>query len=448
MRFPLLVIQKIREYAGPQFPIEFRMSGSERCAGGYDIETGIRIAEILDGKVDLIHVSVGTQESAYSEALMHPTVFQKHGENVCYAAEIKKHVNTPVVTVGALSDPDKMEEILAAGQADVLALGRGLIADPYIPKKIREGRGEDVVCCLRCHECFNAMMTRDDIYCTVNPSIGREIRFSKLPQPAVQKKVLIAGGGPAGMAAAITAAKRGHTVTLCEKSGELGGKLHNMEGVQAKEQILKLLRQMEQEVRRLPVKLRLNTAVDETVIDEEKPDVLFAATGARPFIPPIPGADNKIVTPGAGLNPASVSGKQVVIIGGGLVGCELAVELCQCGNKVTVLEYMNAVAQGAPRFHYIALREEMKKLEAVRTSMQVKSITDQGVTAAPIGGQDEFFPADLVVMACGLRTARELDDLRTLVPVFIPIGDYERPAKIGTAIRQAVDMVIDMDSFL
>ncbi len=445
MRFPLLVIEKIREHTGGKFPIEFRMSGSERCEDGYGIETGIAIAKILDGKVDLIHVSAGTQESAYSEALMHPTVFQKHGENVCYAAEIKKHVKTPVVTVGALSDPDAMEEILASGQADILALGRGLIADPYLPKKLMEGRGEDVVCCLRCHECFNAMMTRDDICCTVNPSIGREIRFMNLKPSKVSKKVLIAGGGPAGMAAAITAAKRGHKVTLCEKTGNLGGMLHGMNGVETKKQILRLLQQMEREVKRLPIELRLNTAVTESVVAKEKPDVLFAAVGAHPVVPPIAGIENEFVTTGAGLNPSTFSGKRVVIIGGGLVGCELAVELCQNGNEVTLLGHSSSLAKGAPRFHFLALMEEMKKIKAVRTGMQVKSITESGVVATPTGGDDEFFPADIVVIACGLKSAKELDRLRDFVPMFIPIGDYEKPAKIGTAIRQAVDMVIDMD---
>ena len=446
MRFALLVIEKIREYAGHDFPIEFRMSGSERCPGGYGIDTGIEIAKLLDGKVDLIHVSAGTQEFVYSEALMHPTVFQKHGENVCLAAEIKKHVQTPVVAVGALSDPDKMEEILADGQADILALGRQLLADPYLPKKLAEGRADEVVCCLRCHECFNAMMTRDDLRCTVNPSTGRELRFQALKPPAVRKKLLIAGGGPAGMAAAITAARRGHTVTLCEKSPQLGGALGIMQGVYIKRQILRFLALLENEVYKLPVKVRLETEVNEAVIKEEKPDVLFAAAGSEPALPPIPGAGETYVVQGARLNAAGVSGQKVVVIGGGLVGCELAVELLQNGNTVTLLEMTDVLAAEAPHFHRVAMLECMKALEGVHTGMRVREIRDNAVYAESKGGEAATFPADLAVLACGLRPNKALEAYRTLVPRYIPIGDCLHPAKIGDAVRQAVDMVVDMDT--
>ena len=446
MRFALLVIEKIREYTGRDFPIEFRMSGSERCPGGYGIDTGIEIAKLLDGKVDLIHVSAGTQEYVYSEALMHPTVFQKHGENVCLAAEIKKHVQTPVVAVGALSDPDKMEEILADGQADILALGRQLLADPYLPKKLAEGRSDEVVCCLRCHECFHAMMTRDDLLCTVNPSIGRELRFQELRPPAVRKKLLIAGGGPAGMAAAITAARRGHAVTLCEKSPQLGGALGIMQGVYIKRQILRFLALLENEMYKLPVKVRLETEVNETVIKEEKPDVLFAAVGSEPALPPIPGTGEPYVVQGARLNASGVSGQKVVVIGGGLVGCELAVELLQNGNTVTLLEMTDVLAAEAPHFHRVAMLECMKALEGVHTGMRVREIRDNAVYAENRDGETATFPADLAVLACGLRPNKALEAYRTLVPRYIPIGDCLHPAKIGDAVRQAVDMVVDMDT--
>lgn len=446
MRFALLVIQKIREAAGADFPIEFRMSGSERCHGGYGIETGIEIAKILDGKVDLIHVSAGTQEFAYSEALMHPTVFQKHGENVCYAAEIKKHVQTPVVTVGALSDPDKMEEILASGQADVLALGRGLLADPFLPKKLAEGRPEDVVCCLRCHECFHAMMSRDDLQCTVNPSLGRELRFYNIRPSNKSKKVLIAGGGPAGMTTAIAAARRGHTVTLCEKTGELGGALHGMQGIYIKQQILRFLSRLEREVYSLPVRVRLNTPVTKDIVQEEQPDVLFAATGSEPVFPPIPGVNESYVVSGAKINASTVTGQRVVVIGGGLIGSELAVELVQSGNSVTLLEMTDTLAQDAPHFHRIALMEELKALEGVHTELRVTAIRDRTVIALTKEGTETTFPADLIVLACGLRPNRETETLRTLVPRYIPIGDCSGPGKLGNAVHQAVDMVLDMDS--
>ena len=446
MRFPLLVIQKIRDYAGNDFPIEFRMSGSERCPDGYGIETGIEIAKILDGKVDLIHVSAGTQEYAYSEALMHPTVFQKHGENVCFAAEIKKHIHTPVVAVGALSDPEKMEQILSEGQADILALGRGLLADPYLPKKLMENRGEEVVCCLRCHECFHAMMTRDDLFCTVNPSIGHELRSASIRPPLVHKKILIAGGGPAGMAAAIVAARRGHTVTLCEKEDALGGVLHRMEGVYIKQQILRFLSQLERTTKELPIKLCVGTSISPEIILKEAPDVFISAVGSIPVIPPISGADENYVLLGAKLNTAALSNKRIVVIGGGAIGCEAAVELQQSGNEVTLLEMTAQLCPDAPRFHKIAMMEEMKALDALYTEIKVKEIRQHIVYAETLDGDTKEFPADIVVLACGLRPNHELEKFRSLVPQFVSIGDCSRPGKIGDAVHQALHTVLDMDT--
>ena len=248
------------------------------------------------------------------------------------------------------------------------------------------------------------------------------------------------------MAAAITAARRGHAVTLCEKSPQLGGALGIMQGVYIKRQILRFLALLENEMYKLPVKVRLETEVNETVIKEEKPDVLFAAVGSEPALPPIPGTGEPYVVQGARLNASGVSGQKVVVIGGGLVGCELAVELLQNGNTVTLLEMTDVLAAEAPHFHRVAMLECMKALEGVHTGMRVREIRDNAVYAENRDGETATFPADLAVLACGLRPNKALEAYRTLVPRYIPIGDCLHPAKIGDAVRQAVDMVIDMDT--
>jgi 2,4-dienoyl-CoA reductase-like NADH-dependent reductase (Old Yellow Enzyme family) len=221
MRFPLAIIDDIRRKCGRDFPIEFRMSGSECNSEGYDIDEGIELAKALDGKVDLLHVSAGNHEIFDVFFVTHPSMFHEDGCNVKYAAEIKKHVKTPVATVGALTDPEMMEEIIASGQADVVNLGRQLLADPDLPVKARTGRDDEINRCMRCYSCFSECDKSCHFLCAVNPVIGNEYETKFDVPPKIKKKVLVAGGGVAGMQAALTAAERGHAVILCEKTGEL-----------------------------------------------------------------------------------------------------------------------------------------------------------------------------------------------------------------------------------
>lgn len=199
LRFLLLVVERVREAVGPRFPIDVRISGSERQEGGYDLETGIAIAKALDGRVDMIHVSAGTQQVPYSAVLMHPGVFQSPGFNAGFAAEIKKHIHVPVCTVGAFSDPDFMAEFMEETGVDCIAMGRQLIADPFFPKKLQRGQERDITPCIRCTECLSGLIHDQRIHCTVNPLIGRETQFFH-PRPVNVpcRRVLIAGGGPAG----------------------------------------------------------------------------------------------------------------------------------------------------------------------------------------------------------------------------------------------------------
>lgn len=443
-RFALMVINSVRQATGPNFPIEFRMSGSERTEGGFDLKTGLAFAKLIDGKVDLIHVSAGTQEVEYSEVLMHPSIFQRHGENVRYAATIKKYVTTPVVTVGALSEPDKMEAILASGQADVLALGRQLMADPNLPAKLARGQAEDVVPCLRCHECMGSMMSTRTIRCTVNPVIGREL-WEGLRSPAKSsRKVLVAGGGPGGMAAAIYAARRGHRVTLCEASDRLGGALSFAEGVGFKRNILLYKAWLERTLAREAVEVRLNTAVTRDLVCREAPDALFLCVGSDPIVPPIPGVEGKNVILGKCLTSATPLGHRVVIIGGGLVGCETGVHLAMDGRQVTVVEMAPEVATDCGHFHRVALMEELERV-TLRTSCRCVSISSAGVTIQTAEGREALIPADHVVLAVGMRPRTQIvDQLRGLVPNTVVIGDCNRPGKILTAVRNGYDAAMDL----
>ena len=245
--FARRVLQSVRDVVGPGFPIEFRMSGAEFFEGGYGIEEGIRIAQGVEDLVDLIHVSAGSYQFGFFRT--HLPMFAPHGDNVWLAAEIKKHVSKPVATIGALNDPEQMEEIIASGQADVVEMARALLADPELPNKVMAGREDEIVHCLRCFTCMAERPTTGTRRCTVNPLIGRECEGTGVLPAARKKRVVVVGGGVGGMKAALTAAQRGHTVTLLEKSGELGGILKSEQALPFKYEMyrlgLTLARQME-----------------------------------------------------------------------------------------------------------------------------------------------------------------------------------------------------------
>ena len=446
MRFPLLVIEKVRAAVGRSFPIDVRISGSERMEGGYGLETGIEIAKALDGKVDLIHVSAGTQQDLYSCVLMHPGAFQKHGENSGLAAEIKKHVKTPVVTVGAFSEPDKMEAFLEESGVDCIAMGRALIADPFLPKKIAEGRVDQITACLRCGECQSGMMKNKTMRCAVNPYIGRETEFFH-PIPTRQlRKVLIVGGGPAGMEAALVAHQRGHQVTLVEKTDRLGG-LKYADTADFKANILRYRETQAAKVMALPIDIRLNTTVTDELVAEVNPDVIIAAVGAKPWALPVPGADGDNVIFGAELRPETPVGHRVVVIGGGLIGCEEGVELAKQGHEVTVLEMQEELAPDCGRMHRISLLHEMEVAPTLTTAAghRCSAITPEGVSAIDPEGKEVFFPADTVVMAAGMRPlSDEVERLRAYGKEFYVAGDAFRARQIGQATRDAYDAVVTM----
>ncbi len=447
MRFPLLVVEKVRAAVGKSFPIDIRISGSERMPGGYDISTGIEIAKALDGKVDLIHVSAGSQQDEYSAVLMHPGAFQKHGENAGLAAEIKKHVKTPVVTVGAFSEPDKMEAFLEESGVDCIAMGRALIADPFLPRKIMRGKVEDITPCLRCGECQSGLMRNKTMRCAVNPYIGREMEYFHPIPTRETKKLLIVGGGPAGMQAAITACERGHKVTLVEKSDRLGG-LKYADNADFKYNIRRYRDMTAAKVMALPVDVRLNTVVTDELVAEVKPDAILACVGADPWALPVPGADGQNVIFGAELqkNDPRV-GQRVVVIGGGLIGCEEGIALAREGHEVTILEMQEELCPDCGRMHRLNVLHQIEVAETLTTAtgLRCTGIDAQGVTAVDGEGRESKFPADTVVMCAGMRPrSAEVERLSRYCAEFYVCGDAARARQIGQATRDGYDAVVNM----
>ena len=446
MRFPLAVIAAVREAVGPAFPIEIRLSGSEIFDGGWDTAYGVKIAQALDGKVDLLHISAGSHEVPEIFTVTHPSMFLDDGVNVKYAAEIKKHVKTPVATVGALSDPEYLEEIVASGQADVVELARGLICDPDLPRKAREGRGGDVTKCMRCFTCFSGLMTYGQICCALNPEIGSEFETKFAVPPAQKKTVLVAGGGAGGMQAALTAAERGHRVILCEKSGRLGGVLLCEEKVPFKKHLGEYLALQARRVEESGVEVRLNTPVTPELARELAPDAIVASLGARPTVPPIPGIEGANVFKAEEIYVSpEKAGRRLVILGGGLVGCELAIFMAGLGREVTLLEMAPQLNFGTNLLHGKAIGLELRRLKVdVRLNTKAAQIAPDGVTGQGSEGEC-FFPADTVVCALGRTPLRdEAAALALCAPEFHVIGDCVIPATIWQATEAAYHAAMDL----
>ena len=438
-RFFLMALDAVRDAVGPGFPIEARISGDDMTDKGLGLEECIEVARMIDDKVDLINVSCGNHEDPDMFCRTHPSAFYKRGVNVYLAAEIKKHVKTPVACVGSLNDPAQMEEIIKSGQADVVELGRASLADPYLPKKAYDGCADDITPCLRCYECFGATGQLEMVKCAVNPTMGEQLA-AKLPKktPGQKKKVLVAGGGPAGMQAAITAANRGHEVILAEKSDKLGGNLHPAGAAYFKEDIRKLIEVMEKRVSRAGVDVRLNTEVTPAYVKETEPDVLFVAIGSDEMRPPIKGLDSDKVVMAieAELCPEKL-GKKVAIMGGGLVGAEAAIGFHHEGKECTIIEMKPAIAEEVNSFYRGGLMPEVEKAATCYVDTKVKEVVPSGVLCER-NGEEMLVEADTVVCALGFTSPYDkVDELADLVDEYYIIGDCKKIGKIYNAINTA-----------
>jgi NADPH-dependent 2,4-dienoyl-CoA reductase/sulfur reductase-like enzyme len=385
-------------------------------------------------------------------------MFLEDGVNVKYAAEIKKHVKySKVATVGALSDPALLEEIIRSGKADVVELARGLICDPDLPVKARTGKDDEITNCIRCFACFSNLMTKGHIICALNPEISNESEV-KFERPAAKRKtVLVAGGGIGGMQAALSCAKRGHRVILCEKSGRLGGVLRCEEKVPFKKHLHEYLDHQARMISRAAVDVRLGVEVTPELAESIGPDAIIAALGSRPLVPAIKGigGPNVIGAEELYINPEK-AGKRIVILGGGLVGSELAIYMGDLGRDVTILEMFPNLNDGGNLLQGQSIRIELDRL-GVRLALGTKAleINEKGVIGAPACGTagesaegTRLFEADTVVCAVGMKPLREeADRLRFCAPEFYQIGDCVTPKNIAEATRSAHFAALDLGRY-
>lgn len=445
VRFAGEVLDSIRKAVGPGFPIEFRMSGSELFEGGYDLTEGCKIAQLLEDKIDLLHVSAGTYQRGFG--ITHPSMFLPHGPNVYLAEEIKKHVSIPVATVGALNDPAMMEEIIASGKADVVEMARALLADPELPSKVMTNQDDKIIHCLRCFVCMAERAVTSTRRCTVNPVIGREMDGMEIVPALKKKKVLIAGAGPGGLQAAVTAAKRGHEVILCEKNDEVGGILIGEQAIPFKYEMYQLGVTLGKLAKEEGVDIRLNTTVDKAYAEKEQADVIIVAAGSAPIVPPIKGlnGDNVIIVNDYHHKADQVK-ESVAVLGGGLAGCEIAIHFAREGKEVSLIEMNGELAPDANIRHRPLMLQEIEKC-GIRVYKNHKGmeVTDEGVICQNAEGKEVLIEGRTVICALGQKPRRDVvDELIDCAPIVKTIGDCVKASTITTAVYQGHHAALDI----
>lgn len=446
MRFSLLVIEKVREAVGPDFPIEFRMSGSECIPGGYDIDEAVEMAKMIDGKVDIIHVSAGIHENNDVFVITHPSMFTEHGCNVQYAAEIKKHVKTPVAALGGINDVDMMEEIIASGKADIIEVARQSLADPYFPEKAFSGRKEDITQCCRCYSCFFNYLSNRNYCCAFNPVIGDELEHKYGFPATTPKKVVVVGGGPGGMEAAVTAAQRGHSVTLYEKNSRLGGQIVHEQHIPFKKDMYHFIEVLAKRCEDAGVDIHLNTEVTPEEVAAMGADVVMTAVGAKPIIPQIPGINSAKVVGLKALEGRQPSvGQKVAILGGGLVGSEVAIYLDMIGKDVTVVEMKDTWASDAYWMHKVAMDKYIRDSRIdIKVNTTAREITDAGIVCNTPDGEI-LIEADTVLLAAGMKADRaSADEFLNTAPRVFEIGDAIKAGRVVEAVKLGYYRALDI----
>ena len=448
-RFPKQIIQAVREAVGPDFLIELRIDGTDHQPGGITPEETGEFIRMVEEYLTSVHITCGIYEESVKSGT-ESSMFHEHGLNIEPASIVKKYTSLPVGAVGGINSPEQADQAIAEGKIDFVILGRQMLADPNFAQKCMDGREDKIHRCLRCYKCFPGSPEEgyDDLpfnseelavyvgYCTINPKAHLPFDPEQLP-PAEKgsRKVLVIGGGIAGIQAAITASERGHQVTLVEKSDKLGGLLYFTDVDIDKPDLRNFKNTLIRELEETNAQICLNTEATPEFIRSFGADEIIIATGSKPVCPPIKGIEQAHQAMEI-YDGTCKAGRKVVMIGGGLVGCETGLYLQKTGHEVTVVEMLDRIANESFGMYREALIWEMEKNHmTMLPKTRCLEITDHSVVIENEDGVKEL-EADTVIYALGMRSVdySELKEAAGDAKVYV-IGDAIRPGKVDQCTR-------------
>jgi len=441
MRMAIEVLRAVRNKVGPDFTVLCRLSADEYVEGGLKLENTKEIAKALERNgADALHVSACVAASGY---LNHPPYYAEEGVFVHLAQGIKSVVGIPVIAVGRIRTPELANQILEEKQADLISMGRALIADPNLPMKAFQGRVEEIIPCISCNRCILSIR-KGALQCAVNPETGREEIF-KLKKTDRLKKVWIIGGGPAGMKAAEVAALRGHQVTLYEEKERLGGKFL-LAAIPPRKQVLKeFIDQLTRQLEKLPIKIILGKPFGPASLRRGRPDVAIIATGGKPFFPPIDGIQEaKAISVEEALSGEVHLGRKILVVGGGGIGAEVADYLSENGKEVTLIEMREGIALDLVGHlqHFLNVRLRAKGVH-ILTSTKAIRFEKEGLWVEDPQGTKRLGGFDSIVISLGSIPNDELvESLKGKVSEVYVVGDASKPREVMEAVFEGEEVAL------